>query len=92
MFGSSTHDNDMLPGIAGFLEFFKGLKPKNRMACVFGSFGWAGGAVAGMEKMITESGVEISQPALSCKYMPDKEESGRCYEFGKAFGAKILSA
>ncbi|MCM8771040.1 MAG: flavodoxin domain-containing protein, partial [Candidatus Omnitrophica bacterium] len=32
IFGSSTHDNDMLPTIAGFLEFLKGLKPKNRIA------------------------------------------------------------
>ena len=43
--GSSTHDNNMLPNIAGFLEFFKGLRPKNRVAAAFGSYGWAGGAV-----------------------------------------------
>jgi flavorubredoxin len=91
MFGSSTHDNDMLPNIAGFLEFLKGLKPKNRMACAFGSFGWGGGAVSNIENIIAESGIEISQPAFSCKYMPDKEETGRCYEFGRAFGEKVLS-
>ncbi|MFA5362257.1 MAG: flavodoxin domain-containing protein [Candidatus Omnitrophota bacterium] len=91
MFGSSTHDNGMLPNIAGFLESLKGLKPKNRIACAFGSFGWGGGAVANIEKVIAESGIEISQPALACKYMPDKEEISRCYEFGKAFGAKVLS-
>ncbi len=92
MFGSSTHDNDMLPNIAGFLEFFKGLKPKNRLACAFGSFGWGGGAAAGIEKIIAEAGTAVAQPALACKYMPDKEEAGRCYEFGKSFGEKVLSA
>ena len=35
--GSSTHDNDMLPNLAGFLEFLKGLKPKNRLGGAFGS-------------------------------------------------------
>ncbi|MCM8757937.1 MAG: flavodoxin domain-containing protein, partial [Candidatus Omnitrophica bacterium] len=49
VFGSSTHDNDMLPTIAGFLEFLKGLKPKNRVACIFGSYGWAGGAIKNIE-------------------------------------------
>lgn len=42
--GSATHDNDMLPTIVGFLAFLKGLKPKNRIACVFGFYGWAGGS------------------------------------------------
>ncbi|MDD2702936.1 MAG: flavodoxin domain-containing protein [Candidatus Omnitrophica bacterium] len=91
MFGSSTHDNDMLPNIAGFLEALKGLKPKNRMACAFGSFGWGGGAVSNIENIIAGSGIEISQPAFACKYMPDKEETVRCYEFGRAFGEKVLS-
>ena len=46
LIGSSTHDNDMLTSVAGFLEFLKGLKPKNRVAAAFGSYGWSGGAVA----------------------------------------------
>ncbi|MDD4908546.1 MAG: MBL fold metallo-hydrolase, partial [Candidatus Omnitrophica bacterium] len=36
VFGSSTHDNNMLPAMAGFLDFFKGLKPKNRIGAAFG--------------------------------------------------------
>ncbi len=87
--GSSTHDNDMLPNIAGFLEFLKGLKPKNRVACTFGSYGWGGGAVSSMEKVLKETGIEIAQPSLSVKYMPDENEIKHCYEFGMNF-AKIV--
>ncbi|MBN1913766.1 MAG: flavodoxin domain-containing protein [Candidatus Omnitrophica bacterium] len=89
IFGSSTHDNDMLPAIAGFLYFFKGLKPKGRIASAFGSFGWAGGAVAAVEAIIKEAGVELVQPGLSVKYVPDDEELKRCYEFGKGFAGKV---
>jgi len=89
IFGSSTHDNDMLPAIAGFLEFFKGLMPKNRLACVFGSFGWAGGAVKEIEDMLKEAGVELAQQGLSVKYVPDQEDSKRCYEYGRDFADKI---
>jgi flavorubredoxin len=89
VFGSSTHDNDMLPTMAGFLEFFKGLKPQRRIACVFGSYGWAGGAVKGIEDKIKAAGVEIVQPGLQVKYVPDSKELGSCYEFGKAFAGKI---
>jgi len=69
--GSSTHDNGMLPTMAGFLEFLKGLKPKNRIAAAFGSYGWAGGAVNSIEKVLKETGIEVKAPGLSVKYAPD---------------------
>jgi flavorubredoxin len=87
--GSSTHNNGMLTNIAGFLEFLKGLKPKNRIACVFGSYGWAGGAVKEIEGVLGESDIELVQPALSIQYVPDKNEMGRCYEYGLNFAKKI---
>ena len=87
--GSSTHDNDMLPTISGFLEFLKGLKPKKRLACVFGSYGWAGGAVQEIENVIKEAGIELAQPGLSVKYVPDENETKSCYEYGKNFAAMI---
>ncbi|MCM8801283.1 MAG: flavodoxin domain-containing protein [Candidatus Omnitrophica bacterium] len=89
IFGSSTHDNDMLPTIAGFLEFLKGLRPKNRLACVFGSYGWAGGAVKNIEGILKDIGIEIVQPSLSIQYAPSKEDLDNCYEFGKNFAYKI---
>jgi len=89
MFGSSTHDNDMLPTIAGFLEFVKGLTPKNRIGCVFGSHGWAGGAVKEIEGVLKETGIELTQPGLSVKYVPDQEDIKRCYEYGRDFAHRI---
>jgi len=89
IFGSSTHDNNMLPAIAGFLEFLKGLKPKNRIAAVFGSYGWAGGAAKEIEDVLKVAGLEIIQPSLTVKYVPDEEEAKRCYEFGNEFAKKV---
>jgi flavorubredoxin len=89
IFGSSTHDNDMLPNFAGFLEFVKGLMPKNRIASVFGSFGWAGGAVKEIEAVLKLAGIELAQPSLSVKYVPDGNEINLCYNFGKEFAQKI---
>jgi flavorubredoxin len=89
LFGSSTHDNSLLPNMAGFLEFVRGLAPKNRIAGCFGSFGWAGGAVRDMEELIKKSGITIVQPGISFKYLPDNNEMQACLEFGKAFAGKI---
>ena len=89
LFGSSTHDNDMLPNIAAFLEIVKGLKPKGRQVGFFGSYGWAGGAVKEMQEMLKDSGVDLGVPGVSIKYTPDKQELEACFKFGNQF-AKLL--
>ena len=89
IFGSSAHDNGMLTNIAAFLEFVKGLKPKARLTAAFGSFGWAGGAVGKIEGSLKETGLEIAQPGLSVKYVPDASDLKNCFEFGRAFASKI---
>lgn len=87
--GSSTHDNDMLPAIAGFLEFLKGLKPRNRIACAFGSYGWGGGATNSIERALREAGIELAQPSIAVKYVPDENETKSLHEYGKDFASKI---
>ncbi len=87
--GSSTHDTGMLPAIAGFLTFLKGLRPKNRVACVFGSYGWSGGAVHAIENTLEKAGIEIAAPGLAIQYVPDQAELEKCYEFGKNFVLKL---
>lgn len=89
LIGSSTHDNDMLPAMAGFLHFLKGLKPKNRIAAAFGSCGWSGGAVKSIEKTLQETGIEVVQQGLTVKYVPDENDGRACYEFGKGFAARV---
>jgi len=90
LFGSSTHDNDMLPNIAAFLEIVKGLKAKGRLVSFFGSYGWGGGAVKEMSEMLKDSGMDLNQLAgVSFKYVPDKNELKSCFEFGSNF-AKLL--
>ncbi len=88
LIGSSTHDSDMLPSIAGFLSFFKGLRAKNRIASVFGSYGWSGGAVKNIEGIIKEAGIDVL-PSISIRYVPDEKELMDCYEFGKKFAENI---
>ena len=85
VFGSSTHDNDMLPNMAAFLEIVKGLKPKGRKIGFFGSYGWAGGAIKEMQERLKDSGAELTEEGVSFKYVPDKAELEDCFNFGKKF-------
>ena len=87
--GSATQDNNMLPRICGFLHFLQGLKPKNRQAAAFGSYGWAGGAVTAIEKVFERMGIEAANPGLGIQYVPDEAELSKCFEFGKDIAQKI---
>ncbi|MDD3344933.1 MAG: flavodoxin domain-containing protein [Candidatus Omnitrophica bacterium] len=85
IFGSSTHDNDMLPNIASLLEIVKGLKPRGRQIGFFGSYGWAGGAVEEMREMLKDCGAVLDTPGVSVKYAPNSEELKNCFDFGVRF-------
>lgn len=92
VFGSSTHDNVMLPVIAGFLHYFKALKPKGRKAFAFGSYGWSGEAVKEIESVFEAAGVEKAQDGVRAVYAASKEELDQCFEAGKAFAKQIKEA
>ncbi len=86
--GSSTHDNEMLPYISGFLHFIKGMKPKNRIALAFGSYGWGGGAVKEIVKQLESFGVEVLD-TVEAKFKPDKQELKNCCDKAVSFAQKM---
>ncbi len=89
LIGSSTHDNDMLPDVAGFLEFLKGLQPKGRIAAAFGSYGWAGGAVKGINEVLKKAGCVVVEPGLEVKYTPNEEDLKSCRNFAEEIVKRI---
>jgi len=89
LIGSSTINNGVLPTVAPFLEELQGLRPKNKVAAAFGSYGWGGGAVKTIEEKLKNAGIEIVAPALTVKWVPDANEIQRCFEFGKEFAKKV---
>jgi flavorubredoxin len=90
--GSSTINNGVLPSVAPFLREMEGLRPKNKIAAVFGSYGWGGGATAAIEKSLKNAGMEIAAPALTLKWVPNEAELKKCYEYGQEFAKKVKAA
>ena len=88
--GSSTHNNSVLKTIGGFLTYLQGLKPTGKLCSSFGAYGWAGGADKTLAEVLAKTDMEV-EPGLFVKWTPDKVEIDKCFEFGVAFGEKILS-
>ncbi len=89
LIGSSTINNGVLATVAPFLEELQGLRPVNKAAAAFGSYGWGGGAVKAIEDKLQKAGIKIVSPAITANWVPDKNELEKCFEFGREFAKKV---
>jgi len=87
--GSPTLNNSMLPAIGSFLTYIVGLRPKGKVWASFGSYGWGGGAVRKINRILKEANLDVLEPGLSIRYAPSKEELQSCKEFGEKIAEKI---
>lgn len=60
--GSSTLNKQMLPNVAAFLTYMKGLAPKNRIGLAFGSYGWGGESIKYVHETLESSKFEMMDP------------------------------
>ena len=89
--GSPTLNNNLFPTVGDFLTYLKGLKPQNKVAAAFGSYGWSGEAVKMITQELEEMKFKTVDPGVRVQYVPDKEAMGACRELaGKV--AKELPA
>lgn len=87
--GSPTLNNGPLPTMAAFLSYLQGLKPKNKLAATFSSYGWGGGAKKIIEDALLQSGLEVIPSDLEVKFVPTAEELEKCAAFGKKVVTRI---
>ena len=57
--GSPTVSNSILSSVAGWMEFLKQLKFKNKKAAAFGCYGWSGESVKILQEMLGKAGFTV---------------------------------
>ncbi len=87
--GSPTHNNGILPSMAGMLTYMKGLKPQNKIGAAFGSFGWSGECVKVLNQWLEDMNFETIIDPVKNKFVPTHDTYGQCYELGKSVAAAI---
>ena len=80
--GSPTLNNNIFPVIADVMTYIKGLKPQNKIAAAFGSFGWSGEAVKILNKDFAEMKLDIIDEGIRVQYVPDEDDLNRCFDLG----------
>jgi flavorubredoxin len=89
LLGSPTMNNTMLPTMGGFLTYLKGLKPRNRIGFVFGSYGWGGQAVGEIEKILRELSWDLPVKNLNINYVPNEDDLKNTKKIGEALVKNI---
>ncbi len=87
--GSPTINGEMFPTVADVLTYLKGLKPKNLIGAVFGSYGWSGEAVKNIEKHLESMKIPVVTESLNVNYVPDSKDLARARELGIAVGKEL---
>jgi len=87
--GSATLNNGMLPTVADVLTYMKGLRPKGRVGAAFGSYGWSGEALKLINKSLEDMKIELVDPGVRVKYVPDHQALAPCVELGRKIGRAV---
>ncbi len=90
--GSPTLNNTIMPTVASFLTYIKGLRPRNKSAVVFGSYGWSGEGVPQAKEILEQTGFEMLCEPIRCRYRPDEATLEECRAAGEELAKKALEA
>ncbi|WP_019177265.1 FprA family A-type flavoprotein [Methanomassiliicoccus luminyensis] len=88
--GTPTLNNSMFPSVADMVTYMKGLRPKDRLGAVFGSYGWSSGAVQAARELMKMGGLDMPFGELTVQWVPSVEERKQCREYGRTIGRKVM--
>lgn len=90
MVGAPTYEAGLFPSMADALRVAELKKVKNKKVAMFGSYGWSGGALEEIKKIVEPLNWEFTD-SFEFIGMPTDEELERGEEFGRKFGELIKS-
>ena len=69
----------------------KGLKPLNKIAAAFGSYGWSGEAVKYIEERLKAVKLKVPVEGVRAKLMVNQQDLDECRELGKSLTESVSS-
>ena len=72
--GSPTVANSYLSSVAGWLEFLRQLKFKNKKAAAFGCYGWSGESVKCIQESLRKAGFEVVDENIRSQWNPEEAD------------------
>jgi len=86
--GSPTLLGGIHPLVGTVVGLIRGLRPRVKLAAIFGSYGWAGGATDQIRNILQPAGFEIID-ILKVKGRPKKEDLDKAENLGKLVAQRV---
>ena len=87
-FGSSTLNQGVLPMAGAVLTYLRGLKPANKAALAFGSYGWSKGGPEVVDEDVRAMKWDVLREPIRAQYRPTPEVLAECRAAGRLLAAK----
>ena len=87
--GSPTYDAGVFPWMEMLLKLLAGKRIGNRVVGIFGSHGWAGGAVKVMRKFVEDASLELVEPVVDARFAATPEQLDQCRDLGRTLAGRV---
>jgi flavorubredoxin len=82
----------LMPEMASALTYLQGLRPANKAGFAFGSYGWAKGGAAAVEKYLEAMKMRILREPLQAQFVPGEEILEECRAAGRMLAETALES
>lgn len=87
--GSPTYKGAAMPTVIKYVESLSKVPLKGKVGTAFGSYGWSGEAAGVINKMLKNYGMNVLEPPLRIKRIPEAEGIEECKKLGKIIADRI---
>lgn len=87
--GSPTYKGAAMPTVIKYVENLAEKQLSGKVGAAFGSYGWSGEAAGVINKMLKGYGMDVIEPDLRIKRIPEEEGIETCRELGKVIAERI---
>jgi len=87
--GSPTYKGAGMPTVIKYVESLSKFTLKGKIGAAFGSYGWSGEAAGVISRMLKSYGMDVIEPDLRIKRLPEAEGIETCKELGKVIAKRL---
>lgn len=87
--GSATYRGAAMPSVIKYVQEMAKAQLEGKVGTAFGSYGWSGEAAGVISGMLKKYGMNVLEPSLRIKRMPEAEGIEECKKLGRILAEKI---
>jgi len=91
LLGGSTYNYKLIKAMNPFLDKMNGLDLKGKVGVAFGSYGWSGEGVPTLIKRMKSFGMNVIEPGVTAKQVPDADAIERCFRLGRTVAQGVAA-